>query len=161
MLDAYLENSNRVLSIHYEALVNEPKSTFDIIFNYLEMETPKDIPQPVNQLFGRLGDPTGSKEFSDINQTPLNRWKTTFSNPLRRLWGKRYLEWLGSDRLSTMGYDIEILKRELHDDPKIFPNLFTDLVRMPVGELYNVFEPHIVKDKLKSLLRKQRPYCLN
>ena len=52
-----------------------------------------------------MGDPTGVKNYREVDTAPLEKWKTTINNnPLRKMWCRRYLSWIGEERLKVMGY---------------------------------------------------------
>jgi hypothetical protein len=65
------------------------------------------------RLRGAMGDPTGTKEYSRLEREPTSKWRRTISNPVRRLWARRYLDWIGDERLAFMGYDGPSLRDEL------------------------------------------------
>ena len=79
------------------------------------------------RLKGRLGDPTGVKQYSGLSAEPTEKWKKTIGNPIRREWSRRYLRFLGNDRLSVMGYDGEQLIRELKSSPASATSLVPDI----------------------------------
>ena len=64
-------------------------------------------------LSGRLGDKHGVARYSELSIEPLTKWKQTIHNPLRRAWCRRYLDWIGPQRLEVMGYDHAQLQQEL------------------------------------------------
>lgn len=159
MIRAYENHRDSVLAVQYEKLLMEPEETIRSVMRFLDLSVPDEMPAPLREIQGRMGDPTGVREFSSISQAPLERWKSSFRNPLRRSWARSYLKWLGDDRLSMMGYDPEAMREDLKHIAGVLPGLPLDMVRMPIGELYNYLEPHIVKDKIKSILKLERAYC--
>ena len=80
-----------------------------------------------------MGDPTGIKKYSTLSTEPLNKWKQTLRTPTRILWAKRYLKWLGKDRLDAMGYDIDELNNELRSIKFSTNYLASDIIRMSYG----------------------------
>ncbi len=71
-------------------------------------------------------DPTSLTAFQDVElqglgirpvppatprstRSPLSKWKSTICNPLRREWSRRYLRWIGAERLAVMGYELSDL----------------------------------------------------
>ncbi len=79
-----------------------------------------------------MGDPTGAKRYSTLSSEPEQKWRTTLANPLRRAWCRRYLSFLGPERLATMGYDLDRLLGELDALPPSRDSLATDLRRFVV-----------------------------
>jgi len=64
-------------------------------------------------LNGRLGDPVGKRRYRTISAEPVEKWRETICNPLRRKWADRYLRWIGCERLSEMGYELDHLRGQL------------------------------------------------
>ena len=85
------------------------------ILEYLELSWEPEILTRFSavNLHGRKGDPTGTRAYATLSSEPVDKWRSTICNPLRRAWCRRYLAWLGPDRLSAMGYDIDDLERAL------------------------------------------------
>jgi hypothetical protein len=69
------------------------------------------------ELRGRKGDPTGTVSYDALSAEPLTKWRQTIDNPVRQAWCRRYLLWIGRDRLQTMGYDLDALLAELDAAP--------------------------------------------
>jgi hypothetical protein len=128
--DIVNNNNTRVHSLQYETLVRDSSTEMMKICEYLSIDyTDKMIYsfQNVN-LNGGLGDKSGVKNYKSVSNSSIDKWKTTFNNPFRRHWAKKYLNWLGEDNLRTMGYDyddlIESISRNKHDNYKyILPDM--------------------------------------
>lgn len=82
------------------------------------------------QLNGRTGDPTGVKRYTTLSTEPIQKWRESLANPLRREWCRRYLRVLGNDRLALMGYDGEQILNELNSEPVSMHCLIPDLGRL-------------------------------
>ena len=120
------------------------------LMNYLELEfDPESLSSFADvKLPGRMGDPTGVARYSALSTEPLEKWRTAFANPLRKEWARRYLAFIGAERLRTMGYDIAQLRRELDSSPTSADSLLSDLGRT-------------LKDMAKEPIRRahaQRPH---
>ena len=62
-----------------------------------------------------MGDPTGESDYgSDISSKSIDRWQESFTTNFRIKSGHTYLNWLGSDNLSKMGYSIDELASSLN-----------------------------------------------
>jgi hypothetical protein len=90
------------------------------------------------RLEARMGDPTGANAYATLSTEPLDKWKRVLSNPVRKTWCRRYLEWIGGDRLGRMGYDLEVLMRDLHEIPSSPRRVGSDLVRTAYGRASRV-----------------------
>jgi hypothetical protein len=107
--------SGQSLTIRYEHLVSGDELRWRQIFDYLDLAWEPEILAGFStvELRGRKGDPTGTRSYTALSREPLDKWQSTVRNPVRRAWCARYLHWLGRDRLSVMGYELDALQREL------------------------------------------------
>lgn len=153
LVDACREKGAAACSVRYEDLLAGPEWQYKRLLHYLELEPASDgIPDFAGvDLTGRLGDKTGSRKYRTIASEPLDKWKRTLSNPLRKSWCRRYLRWLGKDRLAVMGYSLEGLLDEIDAIPTSLHKLLSDLVHMPLSFLYSFMEPRLMRDKLASV----------
>ncbi len=120
LIDAYRHYGDRGIAIRYEDLVIDPSPHVQRLMEYLELPfDPEMLTGFANVKFqGRMtGDPTGQEAYDQIDRRPLEKWKLSFANPIRKRWGRRYLKWLGADRLSVMGYDLDELLADLANCP--------------------------------------------
>ncbi len=144
---------DRAVSIRYSELVARAPEARARLFAHLGLqidEADLDAQQDV-QLTGRMGDQSGVLEYRELSQEPVGKWKQTLGSPLRKLWCRRYLNWIGRERLRAMGYDLDVLLRELHEAPNNWRTLPSDAWRMLFGYAVRLFEPWIFRDKLASL----------
>jgi 16S rRNA G966 N2-methylase RsmD len=65
------------------------------------------------ELHGRLGDTVGTRLYREVSQEPLAKWRRTIDTPVRKAWCRRYLLWIGRERLAQMGYELDALLEEL------------------------------------------------
>lgn len=75
-----------------------------------------------------MGDPTGVHRYQELSTEPLEKWKRTLGTPWRKRWCRAYLDWIGPERLVTMGYDPAELRRELDSLPSSPRHLASDAV---------------------------------
>lgn len=123
-------------SVRFEDLVGGDIAHWSKLMTYLEIEFEPEALTRFSELElnGRMGDLTGAKLYSALSSAPQEKWKRTLANPLRKEWSRRYLRFLGEDRLAVMGYDAEQLTRELNAQPTSFSDLVPDLGRL-IGDL--------------------------
>jgi hypothetical protein len=138
LLSAYSQAQGSAHSLRYEDLITDRAATLKKLFAYLELPADERVGETFSQvkLEGRLGDYAGSKTYATISSEPLDKWKRTLRNPLRKRWARRYLQWIGSERLKTMGYNLETLLAELDAVPVSMQHLISDAVRMSYGAVY-------------------------
>ena len=155
LIQAYEKNSSSVLAISYESLVNEPISTLLEITKYLNIEYKESSVNLFSDVKfqGCMGDPVGVKEYGQISSDSLDKWKSTLASPIRKVWCRRYLYWLGKDRLEVMGYDLDELLNEVKEIPSQWSKVIPDAFRSFFGVLYCSLEFKIAKDKVRRLLK--------
>ncbi len=105
----------RVQTLRYEDLVHSPETVLRGIFEHLDLDFDETILSSFVgvEFKGRIGDPTGVKEYSAVSVGSLDKWKGSMSSLVRQRWMKRYLRWLGTERLEIMGYSLEEMQKEL------------------------------------------------
>ncbi len=149
---AYRRLDGRAIGVRFEDLIDKPAPTVEKLHRYLELDyEPETLQAFVDvTLRGKIGDPTGMKSYQTLNREPLNKWSTTLSNPIRKAWCRRYLNWIGSDNLRMMGYDLETLLDALEALPTSLRYVFSDSVRIGYGVIYSIFEPRILYSKIQN-----------
>ena len=132
LIDGYQAHSKQILGIQYESFLQSPEIELARISEYLELKFDPDVLKNFAQVSfnGKFGDPTGVKNYRTIDSAPLEKWKTIINNPLRKIWCRRYLRWLGEERLKIMGYDLHALLHELNLTGMTISNVFSDIVRV-------------------------------
>lgn len=159
LVEAYRKHSSKVCAVHFEKLVASPIEEWTRVFDYLELsfepatleEFGKIEPQGRPGSRPPMGDNPGKKRYSRVSQEPLTKWRQSLSNPVRKAWSRRYLRWIGADRLATMGYDLDELLAELDSLPTSSRRLGSDLLHGGYGLIFQVLEPTILKHKLQLL----------
>ena len=146
---------DRVFALRYEDLVKFPEQEIRHILDFLDLSFNPDILSQFGnvRLAGTMGDPSGVHTYDTISIDPLVKWHDAFSNPLRKWWARRYLRWLGEDRLQVMGYQMHALLEELDAIPVSSRQVLADMIHMPLGTLYCLAEPYVVREKLRSLAK--------
>ncbi|WP_456425550.1 sulfotransferase family protein [Rhodocaloribacter sp.] len=147
---------DRAFFLRYEDLVSHPEEQMTALCRYLDVSFDPALLQDFSgvRLTGRMGDRWGTAEYQEVSARSLDRWQQQGMNPLRRAWMRRYVRWIGADRLAVMGYDERELMRQLDATPRTMRRLGSDLVRMGRHVLQPWVEPHIVRDKWR---RRRQP----
>jgi Sulfotransferase family len=129
---AYEANRERSHAVRFEDLVGGKEEAWRGLMDYLEIPfEPASLTSFAEvELVGRMGDPTGRRRYSALSAEPQGKWKRTLANPLRRAWCRRYLRYLGAERLALMGYDLEEMLGELDAQPPAAEHLLGDLRRL-------------------------------
>ncbi|MEM7629144.1 MAG: sulfotransferase [Planctomycetota bacterium] len=152
LIDASTKFADRSITVRYEDLTGDPESTWPVVFEHLGLTW--DSSQLENfarvDLRGRLGDSVGMRSYDKLERAPLDKWKATLANPLRKQWCRRYLRWIGRDRLATMGYDLDALQEELRSIRSGGRHLLGDAWRRPMSVPFVWLELETLKDKLRA-----------
>jgi hypothetical protein len=132
LVAAYLKNTDRVCAVRFEDLVEDDVSEWKRIMDYVGIEFDLEALARFAHvdLRGRMGDPTGRHQYRALSTEPTDKWRQTLSNPIRKEWCRRYLWFLGPDRLKAMGYDQARLLAELDAQPVGSKALAGDLLRL-------------------------------
>lgn len=132
LLDAWRHHHSRVLALRYEDLVAEPETRMTEVFDHLGLEPIDGVTRRLGEvrLSGRMGDSfsrPGQDRLSQVMDDGGERWLDTFSNPIRRAWARRYISWLGPERLGEMGYSAETLLGQLKATPVSWRRIGSDV----------------------------------
>lgn len=160
LIKTYQKYQNKMCAVQYEQLIATPDEELRPVFEYLEIPFLPNTASLFNTvvLKGNTGDQIGMKKYKTLSQEPIDKWKLILGNPMRKLWCKRYLEYLGKDRLAVMGYDMNQLMTDLHDLPLSTKFLGSDCFRIPYGVAYRFFEGGILKQKIQAWRDGQPTY---
>jgi hypothetical protein len=159
MVSAQRVHVSRSCSVRYEDLVSEPETTCRRIFEYLSLPFDRAVVKDFSRIrpTGILGDPDAQlSAYDTIRRDLLIKWKKTLGNSLRKAWCRRYLKWIGKDRLLQMGYDLAGLQAELAGLPSDSRFLHSDAVLMTYGTLFPFLEPILFRHKIKDLAAGKR-----
>lgn len=129
LLAAHGAHGSRSHALKFEDAVAGDRETWVALMRYLEIEFDQAALTGFAEveIEGRMGDPTGRKAYSALSSDPQQKWRVTLANPVRREWCRRYLRFLGEERLAAMGYDLGHLSEELAALPPSRDGLTTDL----------------------------------
>jgi Sulfotransferase family len=123
------------IEVRFEDVVRDAAGEARRVFDFLELPDAPDVEERFSgvDLGGRMGDRTGTKAYRSVSAEPLQKWTATLRSPARRWWARRYLDWLGGERLAAMGYDLEAVRGELAAAPAGASGLAGDVARMAYG----------------------------
>lgn len=155
LLSAQGRSPNVFTPVRYEDLLSEPESTLRRVVEALELDWEPTVLDSLSErpLVGRFGDPTGTRVYDHISKEPLYKWPQELGSPLRKRWVRRYLKWLGAERIDLMGYDLKRLLDDLEQVPSDYGQVPLDIFDGLGGVVWSVSEVEIARDKLKSLPR--------
>ena len=131
-------------SLRYEDLVTDPVREVARLRSFLGLRDDPGVLERFSDvtLRGRLGDTTGVRQYSRVSAASVEKWKATLNNPIRKAWARRYLTWIGADRLERMGYNLGDLSKQLEQVPPTLRRVASDVGRAAYG---NIVWPRLTK----------------
>lgn len=160
LVDTVRSAPERFHRVRYEDLVESPTTETAAIFDALSLDPSEGRIDSFGEveLVGRVQDPNvATADFASVRTDRVDRWTSILSNPIRKAWCRRYLDWLGRDSLDEMGYDLDELHAQLDAIPTSARFLATDAALVPYDTLYRTFELELLGSKARRLVRGQRP----
>jgi hypothetical protein len=153
LVDAYEAAGDRAVAVRYEDLVSEGQREWRRLFDYIGIDFREECLEDFGsaELQGSMGDRSGLSKYSSIDPASVESWTTTVDNPVRQAWCRRYLMWVGQDRLRVMGYEVERLLDDMRRSRTTLRRIPGDLMHLLLGLGYHWIEPVILRDKLKLL----------
>jgi len=160
LVDATARDPERFHAVSYEELVTQPEVTTRGIFEYLGLDPGEahvddfgDVDVP-----GRIQDQNvGSEGFRSVRSDRVDQWRSVLANPIRRAWCRRYLRWLGPDRLAVMGYDLDVVLDELQSLPRSSRFVLSDMARIPYDYAYRTLELGVAGRTARRIARRNLP----
>lgn len=152
--------SEKFFLLHFEKLVDNPTYELRRLCEYLDIKFHEDMVTYLNEDIvprGKYGNPSRhyssqKNNYKEISKEPIEKWKDTLSqNRIKKFWGRRYLRWIGEERVNQMGYDFSKISKELEDLTPGWSKSGEDLLRIFRGLLSIIVEPEIIRQKLKKL----------
>jgi hypothetical protein len=159
LLAARQRHADRSLSLRYEDLVQRPEDELTRVFRYLDLSFNPDVLERFPSVIfpGHLGDATGVRRYRTLSTESIDRWRETLRNPLRKRWARRYLEFIGRDRLALMGYDIDQLLVELRTVRGTPRLMLSDGVRHTYGLAYSKAKDRVLNARVRRLDARPGP----
>jgi len=152
----------RAFSIKYDDVVDQASGAMARAFDYLGLEYDAERTRKFTSVeaSGPMWDPVGTRKYQQVSRESIDRWKTKLASPVRKWWCRRYLRWIGKDRLAVMGFDLDQLTAELDSIPNRYATVPSDILRMLFGLAVRTFEPWIMRDKFRRIFRGERVYAM-
>jgi hypothetical protein len=153
LLSTYERHGTKIHAMRYEDLVEEPAKTWSKAFDYLDLPFDSSALELFDgtKLAGRMGDRSGVAKYTRVSNESVEGWKRTLNTPVRKAWCRRYLRWIGRDRLRMMGYDLDGLMAELECIPISYRGIGSDAGRGCWGLIRDVAEPRILGQKWSKM----------
>lgn len=158
LIAALAHHPGRYVAVRYEDFVGNPRREVERILSYLGLPWEPDILDRFGdvRLDGRFGDRVGQKKYRSISDGSVDTWKKDFSSPVRLYWARRYITWIGHDRLKFMGYDIDHLRSEMRTAGADWSRVPHDAVSGLRGAVRDLVEPPLMREKWRAMSHLHR-----
>ncbi|HUG86620.1 MAG TPA: sulfotransferase [Euzebya sp.] len=155
LLAAQADAPERLLAVRYEDLVVEPEATLRGVLSHLGLDWEPSVLERFTRVSvaGRVGDPTGTVAYDSVSTASVEKWRTQLSSPVRKAWCRRYVRWIGADRLRLMGYELDDLLADLSGEAPDWGGAPTDVLHTVRGVVHNLADPEVVRAKTAVLPR--------
>lgn len=151
LVDLAIRYPDKLCVVHYEDLVSNPQEVMQDLCGRIGGNIVPDVKKmAIPRLSGFMGDKKGDEKEDGISDNSIGAWKKTLCNPVRVYWAKKYLNWIGKERLKIMGYDIHQLCEELDNQPMSGRYMLSDVLAMLFGLVYVIVDFRIIHEKLKN-----------
>ena len=152
LVSAYEQMRESSLALRYEDLVGAPEPELARLYDYLGLSHDDGAVARFadTDVSGRFGDQVGTRRYGEISTDSLAKWRDTLRGPARKHWSRRYLRWIGRERLARMGYDLDALLADLDRSETRFRGTLSDLYGMAYGSIVCALDLRIVADQLAS-----------
>jgi hypothetical protein len=150
-------------TLRYEDLVARPAEMLSDIFRFLGLPDDPGVLEQFGKvrLTGRISDPNSRlASYGTLRKESVDKWKATLASPLRVRWCRKYLDWIGRERLAHLGYDRDELLDELRRLPVDRRILARDLVEMPYRRASDRFETFMLRKRYRMWRERRRWYGL-
>ena len=149
LVRAYQRRPDAVCAMRYEDLIERPSEAWPRAFAHLGLEYHPSLLDRFGEvaLSERVGDQAGRRRYAAPSPEPLAKWQRVLTNPIRKAWCRRYLRWIGAERLRVMGYDLADLQRQLEAAPSTLARMSSDPFYMLWDAAYAALELRFVHDK--------------
>jgi hypothetical protein len=160
LITAVQKYGQRAAIIRYEDLVMDPTAVIRELCCYLELDYAEAMilnfwKDPIKS--GAFGNPIrqgGSQEVSyrEISKDPIEKWTDSLAkSPLRKRFARRYLNWIGPDRLEVLGYEYGQLTTALQEIKVNYQNTLPDLMRLIRGTASTLLETRMWRNKVGAI----------
>ena len=125
LLNGIRSLNEQALVVRYEDFVRHPEDRLKEICDRLHIPFEKEILRygDFQAPVGRMGDPVGVQRYRAPSAERLDKWTERLQSAERRLLAEVYLQFLGRETVSAMGYDYDRLQNKLSlmrsDEPRL------------------------------------------
>lgn len=155
--DAYVQIKDRSIAIKYEDFVQDPKIITKKISEYLKIDFDENtLSNFISQnTKGRLGDPTGVKNYNRIEAKSLDKWKSVFSNSFRKKIIIKYIQSIDERTFQVQGYNKDELLMEIESMKVASGICFRDRIDYYYSTIIRILKLNIFFSKSKNIRTRE------
>ena len=122
--------AGRSIVVNYSDLLSNPSLSLSRIADYLGLEDvfPALHNLKGKQILGRMGDPSGVKDYNEVSRAPLEKWKNVFATRLRKKIVMRIFSQIDARDISEHGIEKNDLLKQIGELPEHRMGWCRDLV---------------------------------
>ncbi|WP_300515149.1 sulfotransferase [Aliiroseovarius sp.] len=150
----------RAFTLRYEDLTEAPEAQLAALYEWLGLAPKALLPEQERQAFsGQMGDPKRHGDGGKVQAASGKMgWRQAPLTPARRRWMRRYLDWIGPERMARMGYDLASWQADLAAVPGTSRGQLRDMAHLAFATLYRTVNYPVVRQKLKNHLQGRRNF---
>jgi len=143
--EGYQLLQNQAYTVNYETLVEDPETCLKKLCQYLDLPFDKQLVEnlELQKMAGRLGDPTGIKEYQQVEKKSVDKWKTVFATRFRQQILKSYISGIDPAVLQTQGYSKHNILGEIGKLDVSCRGFISDVVDVLYYKLAKFFYAHL------------------
>lgn len=134
--DGWRKHKDRSVCCSYEELVSDTNSTLGRIFEYLGLNFEPEKLHLFDEQKLRRGDPTGTKLYTDVSSSSVDRWRKVIDSPVKKLIASGMLKQLNAEDCNLQGYNKSKIIEALDSHRPAIGPLLKDIIEYTSGSLY-------------------------
>ena len=140
---------DKAYAVQYEEYVQDPEKYTKEICGYLEIKYDENMLSSFSSqnTKGRMGDPTGVKEYKHVDTKSLEKWKKTFDSKFRQKYIRRYIETIDDKILETQGYSKDKILSEINSLTLKKGNFYQDILDVTYSKMVKKFKLNLLLGK--------------
>lgn len=153
------DKPENLIEIHYEKLVAEDHGEWVRLFQALNLQFHEDFLTKLQaHRISGFGDPTGQERHPKLTPVSINTWRNSFSTPQRKRFAKKWLNWLGSERLLEIGYSMSELLEQIDAIPIQLKQCCVDLPYLCRDQVGKVLELDALYRRINACREGRRSF---
>jgi hypothetical protein len=148
----------KAYAIKYEEYVQDPQRYTQELCEYLEIEFDEDMLNSFSKqdTKGRMGDPTGVKEYKSVDTKSLDKWKNTYNTNFRKRYITNYIQRIDKDVFDKQGYNKQEILNEIKKVHTVNKNSTKDRIDLLYSHLVRILKPNIWFGKTTKVWAKDK-----